>query len=273
MSVPKDIRERAAKLAASIDKYRALQHEKDETPISADALDSLKDELAKLEEQYPELVTPASPTQRVAGKAMPELKKVRHQVAQWSFNDAFTEDGVRAFDERVKKGVRQADIRSPISYDLELKIDGLKVVLTYERGELAVAATRGDGVVGEDVTHNVRTIADIPERLPRPIDCVVEGEVYLTRSGLAALNKKREKEGLPLFANPRNAAAGSIRQLDPAIAAERPLRMFIYDLARSSEPAPTTQSGELEHLAALGFPVNPEHRHAETRDEVFAFWE
>jgi DNA ligase (NAD+) len=273
MSVPKYIRERAAKLAASIDKYRALQHEKDETPISADALDSLKDELAKLEEQYPELVTPTSPTQRVAGKPMPELKKVRHQAAQWSFNDAFTEDDVRAFDERVKKGVRQADIRSPISYDLELKIDGLKVVLTYQKGELAVAATRGDGVVGEDVTHNVRTIADIPERLPRPVDCVVEGEVYLTRSGLAALNKKREKEGLPIFANPRNAAAGSIRQLDPAIAAERPLRMFIYDLARSSEPLPATQTAELEYLAALGFPVNPEHRHAETLDEVFAFWE
>src|SRR5262249_39545098 len=156
--------------------------------------------------------------------ALPELKKVRHKVAQWSFNDAFTESDIRAFDERVRKITGKVP-----SYDLELKIDGLKIVYTYEKGKLVTAATRGDGVIGEDVTHNIRTVKSIPQTLPEAIDCVVEGEIYLTRSGLAALNAKRKKQELPLFANPRNAAAGSIRQLDPAIAAERPLAAFIYD--------------------------------------------
>ena len=273
MSVPAPIRARAQKLAASIDRYRALQHEKDESPISPEALDSLKYELAKLEEQYPELRTPASPTQRVAGKALPELKKVRHALPQWSLDDAFTEDDLRAFDERVRRGLAKAGrAEEVVSYDCELKIDGLKIILTYERGELRVAATRGDGVMGEDVTHNIRTIESVPETLPRPIDLTVEGEVYLTRSGLAALNKKREKAGQPLFANPRNAAAGSIRQLDPAIAAERPLRAFFYDATQSSEPLPDTQTEELAYIKALGLPVNPHAAHADTLEEVIAFW-
>lgn len=273
MSVPAPIRARAQKLAASIDRYRALQHEKDESPISPEALDSLKYELAKLEEQYPELRTPASPTQRVAGKALPELKKVRHALPQWSLDDAFTEDDLRAFDERVRRGLAKAGrAEEVVSYDCELKIDGLKIILTYERGELRVAATRGDGVVGEDVTHNIRTIGSVPETLPRPIDLTVEGEVYLTRSGLAALNKKREKAGQALFANPRNAAAGSIRQLDPAIAAERPLRAFFYDATQSSEPLPDTQTEELAYIKALGLPVNPHAAHADTLEEVIAFW-
>src|SRR3989344_1860278 len=159
------------------------------------------------------------------------------------------------------------------TYDLELKIDGLKIVYTYKGGQLVVAATRGDGVVGEDVTHNIRTIKDVPQTLSRPVDIVVEGEVYLTRSGFKALNKKREERGDPLFANPRNAAAGSIRQLDPAIAAERPLAAFMYDLAQSSEPLPDTQTEEIAYMKDLGLPINPEHQHADTLDEVFAYWE
>ncbi|MFZ1075491.1 MAG: NAD-dependent DNA ligase LigA [Minisyncoccia bacterium] len=268
MKATKEIRERVAHLRETITKYRALQHEKDLSPISPEALDSLKYELASLEEEYPELVTPDSPTQVVAGAPLPFLKKVRHAVEQWSFNDAFTEDDIRAFDERVRKvsGI-------PATYDLELKIDGLKIVLTYEKGILATAATRGDGIIGEDVTHNIRTIAAVPQRLARPIDIIVEGEVYLTRSGLAKLNAVRKKEGEFEFANPRNAAAGSIRQLDPNIAASRPLRVFTYDIAKTSEPFPKTQSDELDYLAALGFPVNPEHRHAETLDDIFAYWE
>jgi len=273
MSVPAEIRDRARKLAASIDRYRTLQHEKDESPISPEALDSLKYELAQLEEQYPELRTPASPTQRVAGKPMPELKKVRHAVPQWSLDDAFTEDDLRAFDEKVRRGLAKAGRSSEsVTYDCELKIDGLKIILTYVRGELKVAATRGDGVIGEDVTHNIRTIESVPETLPRPIDLVVEGEVYLTRSGLNALNKKREKAGQPLFANPRNAAAGSIRQLDPSIAAERPLRAFFYDAVQSSEPLPETQTEELAFIKALGLPVNPHAKHADTLEEVLSFW-
>ena len=267
MKATKEAYERASQLRSAITKYRALQHEKDVTPISSEALDSLKYELALLEERYPELMTPDSPTQIVAGAVVPFLKKVKHAVPQWSFNDAFTEDDIRAFDERVRKfsgGIP--------TYDLELKIDGLKIVLTYKKGELMTAATRGDGVTGEDVTHNIRTIASVPVRLTRPIDLVAEGEVYLTRSGFSKLNAARERADEPPFANPRNAAAGSIRQLDPKIAAERPLGVFMYDIAATSEAFPETQSEELSYLAALGLPVNPEHRHAERLGDIFAYW-
>ncbi len=273
MAVPASKRARAAKLRETIAKYRSLQHLKDETPISPEALDSLKAELAALEEQYPELVTPDSPTQVVAGGVLPELSKVRHTVRQWSFNDAFTEDELRAFDERVRRGLKDAGMRDARpTYDLELKIDGLKIVLTYRAGELVTAATRGDGEVGEDVTHNVRTIREIPVRLSRSVDCVVEGEIYLTRSGLAALNAKRAEAGEPLFANPRNAAAGSIRQLDPKIAAARPLAAFIYDLSSASFPLPATQSEELAELVSLGLPVEPHHTHVSTLEEAQEFW-
>lgn len=267
MKAPKAASERAKKLRAAITRVREAQNTEDRSLISAEAQDSLKYELAKLEERYPELVTPDSPTQVVAGKPLPELKKARHRVRQWSFNDAFTREDIEAFDSRIEKAVGKH------SYDLELKIDGLKTIYTYEKGELVTAATRGDGAVGEDVTHNIRTIKGFPQQLTRPVDCIVEGEVYLTRSGLKKLNALRKARGEAEFANPRNAAAGSIRQLDPAIAAARPLAVFIYDLDTTSERLPPTQSDELEYLKGLGFPVNPEHRHVETLPEVFAYWQ
>ncbi|MDP1690215.1 MAG: NAD-dependent DNA ligase LigA [bacterium] len=272
MKASKKVRERLNQLREAIAKYRTLQHEKDVSPISPEALDSLKYELAEIERQYPDLVTPTSPTQVVAGAPLPFLKKVRHVVPQWSFNDAFTEADIRAFDERVRRLLNGHRMSTPPTYDLELKIDGLKIILTYEKGILVTAATRGDGVTGEDVTHNIRTIASVPKKLPRPLDLVVEGEVYLTRSGLKKLNERRRKEGETEFANPRNAAAGSIRQLDPGVAAERPLEVFTYDIARTSEPFPPTQTAELEYLTELGFPVNPEHRHANALDDIFAYW-
>jgi DNA ligase (NAD+) len=273
MTASKEIRERAKKLAESIDRYRALQHEKDESPISPEALDSLKKELVDIETQYPELRTPSSPTQRIAGKPLPELKKVKHATPQWSLDDAFSESDIRSFDERVKKGLLKAGLtgRTP-SYACELKIDGLKVILTYKKGELVVAATRGDGVVGEDVTHNIRTIASIPETLPRPIDLTVEGEVYLSRSGFAALNKKRKAADEAVFANPRNAAAGSIRQLDPSIAATRPLQVFLYDVTHTSEPLPKTQTEELKYIQSLGLPINTHEKHADSIEEILSFW-
>lgn len=263
----RNAKERAAKLREAITKYRTLQHVGDVSPISPEALDSLKHELAELEAKHPELVTPDSPTQIIAGAALPFLKKVRHAVPQWSFNDAFSEEEVRAFDERVRKLSGEKP-----SYDLELKIDGLKIVFTYEKGSLVLAATRGDGVIGENVTHNVRTIAEVPERLARPVDLVAEGEVYLSRSGFLELNALRRAHGESEFANPRNAAAGSIRQLDPKIAAKRPLGAFFYDVAQTSEEFPETQSEELAYLAKLGLPVNPEHRHAESLEEIFSYW-
>ncbi|MEK7086582.1 MAG: NAD-dependent DNA ligase LigA [Patescibacteria group bacterium] len=268
MKVPKKLHERARQLQSTITKYRALQHEKDLSPMSPEALDSLKYELASLEEAYLELVTPDSPTQVVAGAPVPFLNKVRHAVPQWSFNDAFTEEDIKAFDERVRKLSGTVP-----THGLELKIDGLKIVLTYERGALVTAATRGDGIIGEDVTHNIRTIKSVPTKLSRPINLVVEGEVYLTRSGFKKLNTLRTKSGEPLFANPRNAAAGSIRQLDPNIAAARPLGVFVYDIAATSEAFPRTQSEELAYLAAPGLPVNPEHRHAESLEDVFSYWQ
>lgn len=276
MKAPGESRERAEQLRKAITTYRMLQHERDQSPLSPEALDSLKYELASLEERYPELVTPDSPTQIIAGAPLPFLKKVRHEIAQWSFNDAFTEKDIRAFDDRVRRGLARAlEFHEPpvTAYDLELKIDGLKIVFTYERGALVCAATRGDGITGEDVTHNIRTIRSVPQMLTRPVDIVVEGEVYLTRSGLKRLNAARRAKGEPPFANPRNAAAGSVRQLDPQVAAKRPLAAFVYDLAKTSEEYPSTQSEELAYLRALGLPVNQEHQHASSLKDVFAYWQ
>ncbi len=273
MSIPVRITTRAKKLRETIAKYRTRYHKHDESPISPEALDSLKYELTTLEEAYPELITSDSPTQYVSGTVLPELTKVTHQVKQWSFNDVFNMEELRAFDARGRRALLKVygyDIVP--TYDCELKIDGLKVVLTYSRGKLVLAATRGDGIVGEDVTHNIRTISSIPEKLKQPIDIIVEGEVFMTRSGLSNLNSQREKKGEPPFANPRNAAAGSIRQLDSAIAAQRPLAFFCYDAVKSNKPLPDTQTNELAYIAKLGLPVNPYAMHVDTIDGVMAYW-
>jgi len=274
MSASQEVQKRIEGLREAIRTYRTAYHEQDTSLVSDEALDSLKYELAKLEEEYPELVTADSPTQVVAGKPLPELKKVRHKATQWSFADAFTKEDIEAFDARIRRGLVANGVLNPEpTYDLELKIDGLKIILTYEHGVLVSAATRGDGVIGEDVTHNIRTISSVPVTLPRPIDLVAEGEVYLTRSGFVALNTARERAGEPLFANPRNAAAGSIRQLDPAVAAQRPLAVLMYDVALSSEELPKTQTEELAYLAALGFPVSNERAQAHTLEDIFSYWQ
>lgn len=266
--VSKKAKKRIEQLRELLTHHAHLYYTLDAPEISDNAYDALYRELRDLEERYPEFASEVSVTQRIVGEAMPFLTKVQHAVSQWSFNDAFTENDIRAFDGRVRK--LSGDVPT---YDLELKIDGLKIVLTYESGALTTAVTRGDGVTGEDVTHNIRTIASVPSRLARSIDLVAEGEVYLSRSGFEKLNKTRAKAGEPLFANPRNAAAGSIRQLDPAIAAGRPLGVFVYDLAQTSEAFPLMQSDELAYLSELGFPVNLEHRHVKRLDEVFSYWQ
>ena len=271
--IPEDAKERAAKLRAAISGYRAEYHEKDESSISPEALDSLKHELVQLETKYPELVTKDSPTQTIAGKALPGLKKVRHQVPQWSLDDAFDEAELRAFDERVRKGLAKSfGASTEPAYTCELKIDGAHIILTYEKGELVLAATRGDGVVGEDVTHTASTIKSIPKRLLRPVDLIVEGEVYMSRKGFEALNRAQEKAGKPLFANPRNIVAGSLRQLDASVAAARPLGAFLYDIEGLSEEMPGTQAEELSYLRSLGLPVNPHEKHASSVEEIVAFW-
>lgn len=273
MSAPKEAEERAKKLRQAIEKYRRAYHVEDREEIPESARDALMHELSELEEKYPGLVTPDSPTQRVAGAALPELKKVRHQAAQWSFNDAFSEDEMRAFDARIKRALApRYGALEKIAYTCELKIDGLKIVSTYEKGMLKTSATRGDGTIGEDVTHNVRTIHSMPLTLARPVDIIVEGEVWMGKSDLKRLNAARQKEGKAEFANPRNVAAGSIRQLDPKIAASRNLDTFIYDVAQTSEALPETQFKELGYLKDLGFHVNPEAKEVRDVDGVIDYW-
>src|SRR3989344_5367955 len=222
----KEIQERVEKLRATIEHHRYDYRVLNREEISAEALDSLKDELVKLETEYPELVTPDSPTQRVAGEPLPEFVKVPHKVPQWSFNDAFTEEDIRNFDARTRRFLAGAGIKKDaIEYVAELKIDGLKVVLEYVKGKLKTAATRGNGKIGEDVTHNVR-----------------------------------------------NVAAGSIRQLDPKIAAARKLDTFIYDVAQSSTPVPDEQAKELKFIRELGFKVNSHFKICKNIDEVISFW-
>lgn len=273
---PPDVVKRLNKLKETVEYHRNLYHVHDKEEISAEALDSLKNELKQIEDQYPELVTPDSPSQRVAGEPLPQFKKITHKVTQWSFNDAFTEEDIRAFDERVKKNLRASFGASfdpaTITYDVELKIDGLKIILEYQKGVLVNAATRGDGTVGEDVTANIRTIDSVPLKLTESADVIVEGEVWLPKSQLAKINKKREKEGEPVFANPRNAAAGSIRQLDPKIAASRKLDTFIYDLSSYNRPLPDTQDEELKLLKKLGFKVNKFATHCKNIEDVIKFW-
>lgn len=271
--IPREVTERYNKLKTSINRYRILYHVHDLEEISQQALDSLKHELTEIEKTYPSLIAPDSPSQRVAGKPLPGFKKVRHQVTQWSFNDAFSPEEMREFDVRIKRFLKPHDAHARPTYMCELKIDGLKVILEYEKGYLKTAATRGDGVVGEDITHNVKTIESVPLSLAKPIDIIVEGEVWMSTKGLEEVNKERAKTGEPLFANPRNAAAGSIRQLDPSIAASRKLNVFIYDVAKTSEHMPKTQAEELEYLKELGFKINSHYKKADTIEDCIAFWE
>jgi DNA ligase (NAD+) len=262
---------RAGKLRKLINHHRYLYHALDREEISAAALDSLKHELAELEQTYPSLVTPDSPTQRVEGTVLPEFKKVRHKVRQWSFSDAFSETEMREFDERVVRALNKTENKEKVEYTCELKIDGLKIVLDYEKGILVSAATRGDGVVGEDVTHNVKTIESVPLRLRQDVDLVVEGEIWMGKRGLEELNRKREESGEPIFANPRNVAAGSLRQLDPKVAAGRKLDSFIYDISDGMRDV-TSQFEELKILQELGFKVNNNYRHCKSVEETIEYW-
>ncbi|MGC9602479.1 MAG: NAD-dependent DNA ligase LigA [Minisyncoccia bacterium] len=267
--VPKAVHERYGKLIEEVNRHRHLYYALEAPEISDSAYDLLEQELLNIEARYPELAAANSPTRRVGGAPEQGFKKVRHVVPQWSFNDAFSEKDISDFDKRVKKALQDF---SQLSYVCELKIDGLKIVLTYEKGALTTAATRGDGVVGEDVTHNVRTIKSVPLKLARPVDIIVEGEVWMSEGELKKINALRRTQGESEFANPRNAAAGSIRQLDPKVAAARGLDTFIYDVAQTNEELPPTQEGELRYLRELGFNVNPHFKRVHSVEEIVAFW-
>lgn len=244
---------RVAKLRQAIEHHRYLYHVRDTQEISDAALDSLKNELEELERQYPDLITPDSPTQRVGGAALPEFSQVPHRSRMLSLQDAFSEDDLLQWEKRNQKIVSGA-----AAYLVELKIDGVAVSLTYRDGVFVQGATRGDGFVGEDVTQNLRTIDAIPLRLAKvvPGEIEVRGEVYLLKKDFDQMNEARAKAGLAQFANPRNIAAGSIRQLDSAIAAARPLRFYAWEITRGA--ALESRAQEYAMLQTLGFPVPPD---------------
>ena len=267
MAISRKIKERTEKLREAISKHSYLYHTLDKSEITDEAYDALVRELLEIEEKYPDLKTADSPTERVGDKPLKEFEKVEHSVPQWSFNNAFNEDDLRAFDQRVKKLLGN----SP-TYTAELKIDGLKVVLTYEKGELVLGATRGDGRVGENVTQNIRTIESIPQKLSEKVSLIVEGEIYMKKSVFDKLNKLRKKRGEELFANPRNVSAGSVRQLDPRVTRERELSNFAYDIARIEGVTPKTQEEELTLLKKLGFQVNPHYKKLGSIEEAVKYW-
>ena len=264
---------RLEKLKKTIEKYRYSYHVLDTSLIPDEALDSLKHELVEIEAQFPDLVTPDSPSQRVAGKPLAGFKKIKHEVPQWSFNDAFSEQDIADFDARVRRFYKSETGQDIVpAYVCEHKIDGMHIVLTYENGLLKTAATRGDGTVGEDVTANVKMIESVPLRLTKNISCIIEGEIYMRKSQFAKLNKEQEKNGAEVFANPRNVVAGTIRQLDSRIVGERKLSTFIYDISRIDGEFPATQDKELKLLSDLGFRINPHHELCKNVHEAIAYW-
>lgn len=283
---------RIEKLRAEIDRHRYAYHVLDQPEISDEVYDSLFRELEVLEREHPELVTSESPTQRVGATPLEKFEKVRHAHRQWSFDDVFDLEELKEWEVRNERLLQKSKPlptsslkeEGEMSFVCELKIDGLKVILTYEDGKLVRAATRGDGEIGEDVTQNVKTIQSIPLLLNEPVTLSAIGEIWLSEVELKRINEERAKTNESLFANPRNAAAGSIRQLDPKIVAKRKLDSFIYDLDEISfeiprqardditKSAPMTQIGELELLKELGFKVNPHYKLCKNIDEVEAYY-
>ena len=272
---------RIEKLRKEIDRHRHLYHVLDKPEIADTAYDSLFEELLALEKQFPEFFSATSPTQRVGAEPLKSFKKVKHAHKQWSFDDVFDYQELKDWEEKIKRLIAKIQetntkqISNSIEYCCELKIDGLKIILNYEKGKFLQGATRGDGTVGEDVTHNLKTIQSIPLELNEEVDAIVVGECWLSKKELARINSERQKKGEALFANTRNAAAGSIRQLDPKIAAARKLDSFIYDIDNLSSKIknPETQVEELELLKKLGFKVNPEYKLCKSVSEVQKFYE
>ncbi len=268
-----EVRQRIEKLKNEINYHSYFYHILDKPKISDAVWDSLKKELADLEKSYPQFIAVDSPTQRVSGKPLDKFKKVEHQVRQWSFSDIFDENELADFDQKLKTMLAKKGIeKDELEYVCELKIDGVHIVLTYENGTFTQATTRGDGKIGEDVTHNIKTIQSIPLRLRQNISVIVEGEIWIGNEAFEKLNKKRKKQGLNEFANPRNAAAGSIRQLDAKIAASRKLDCFLYDLAKTEKKFPKSQFDELKFLTDIGLKVDGHYKLCRGIKAVITYW-
>jgi DNA ligase (NAD+) len=273
-TTPENSKSRAAELRAILERANRLYHVEDAPEISDAEYDHLLRELQDLEEQFPELQTPDSPTQHVGAAPAGLLGEVVHRTPMLSLGNAFSADELRAFDLRVKRGLGlPADTpAAELSYGCELKIDGLAVSLRYERGRFVQGATRGDGTTGEDVTPNLRTIEAVPERLTEPASLEVRGEVYMPKQEFARINTEREELGLPLYANPRNSGAGSLRQIDPQVTASRRLSAWFYTLVEEGSPV-DRQSGALDRINVLGFGVEPHRRSGLDIEGVIAFLE
>lgn len=271
MSVPLPA-QRAAWLREELRRHNVLYYIHDAPEVSDAQYDTLYHELVKLETENPELITPDSPTQRVGAAPLAAFGSITHKRPMLSLGNAFSAAEMREFDGRVKRHLGMPEDEK-IAYLCELKLDGLSVSLTYENGVLVQGATRGDGSTGEDITQNLKTIPSIPlrlagESLPSLIE--IRGEAFLTHSEFARINTERELKGEPTFANPRNAAAGSLRQLDPQITASRKLKVWFYAVGESSGWEPTSQIGWLDQLKAWGLPTNPERALGESVEDVIA---
>lgn len=250
-------------LVALLNRYATEYYTSDNPSVSDSEYDRLYRELVELEAAYPDQVLADSPTHRVGGKVLDGFEKYRHQYPLYSLQDAFSREELEAFDARVRKEVAHP------TYICELKIDGLSISLTYEKGILVAGATRGDGSIGENITENLKRVKDIPLTLPEELDITVRGECYMPRASFDQVNQARQENGEPEFANPRNAAAGTLRQLDTAVVAKRNLATFLYQ-----EASPSTRDSQekvLKHLEQLGFVVNPKRILAESMDEIWNF--
>ncbi|MBI2439218.1 MAG: NAD-dependent DNA ligase LigA [Candidatus Moranbacteria bacterium] len=269
-------KKRIERLCVEIDKHRHAYHTLDAPTISDEAYDSLFAELEDLERRFPRARSLTSPTLRVGGEPLKNFRKVRHEVRQWSFDDIFDFAELRAWDEKVKRMLVKKGITIIPEYVCELKIDGLKVILTYEKGILVRGATRGDGEIGEEVTENLRTIQNIPLRLKQSTNMIAIGEAWLSEEEFFRINEERKKKSEPIFANPRNAAAGSIRQLDSKVTARRKLSSFVYDVdritLRDQSFVIESQTEELELLKKLGFPVNPHYARCKSIEEIEVYY-
>ena len=255
--------ERMKELVELLNRYATEYYTSDNPSVSDSEYDRLYRELVELEKAHPEQVLPDSPTHRVGGKILDGFEKYSHQYPLYSLQDAFSREELDAFDARVRKEL------DDVTYICELKIDGLSISLTYEQGIFVAGATRGDGSVGENITENLKRVKDIPLSLPEKLDITVRGECYMPRASFDQVNQTRQENGEPEFANPRNAAAGTLRQLDTAVVAKRNLATFLYQ-----EASPSTRDSQekvLNHLEQLGFVVNPRRQLAHSMDEVWEF--
>ena len=261
---------RIEELRAVLEGHRILYHVHDAPKISDEAYDSLMRELSSLEKSYPEFDTPLSPTHRVGGDPLPKFVKVAHEIKQWSFDNAFSYEELLAWEERNTTLLKKAEVKQLPTYVAEMKIDGLKVILTYVDGVFIRAATRGNGEVGEDITENIKTVKSIPLVLPEKVSFTVIGEAWMKKKDLVKINIAREKEDLPLYANTRNLAAGTLRQLDPKIVATRNIQIYAYDIEGGNY---RTQEEELITLDRFGFLVNKDRKVCSSLKEVQTFYD